>query len=160
MPGTAGRRAAAYWFLDGLPEIVAGLGFVVLAGAAVWFDQVRPHTWSDRTAFGAVEIAALMVVYVWDRSINLFLKSRLTFPRTGYVRPPSNWDQVSQQETVLSLGLAGERRPPDQNVTNFRTSTIFVLICGNLLAGIIAVPVGVADRHVRRRNPALYAAPW
>ncbi|MDR3702454.1 MAG: hypothetical protein P4L56_22590 [Candidatus Sulfopaludibacter sp.] len=142
-PGTAGRRAAAYWFIDGLPEIVAGLGFVALAAAAVWFGHFRPRTWSARTAFGAIEIAALMVVYVWDRSINLLLKSRLTFPRTGYVRPPGNWDEVSQKETVLSLGLTAKSRPPDQNVTHFRSSTIFVLICGNLLAGLIAVPVGL-----------------
>lgn len=141
--GTAARRAAAYWFIDGLPEIVAGLGFAVLAGAAVWFDQIRPHRWPERTAFAAISIVALSVVFVCDRRIILFLKSHLTFPRTGYVRPPGNWEEVSQKEIILSLGLTGEPRPPDQNVTRFRSSTIFVLVCGNVVAGIIAVPVGL-----------------
>jgi len=143
IPGTAARRAAAYWFIDGLPEIVAGLGFAAFAGAAVWFDQIRPHRWPERTAFGAIAIMALLVVFVCDRRIILFLKSHLTFPRTGYVRPPSDWGEVSQKEMILSLGLTGERRPPDQNVTRFRSSTIFVLMCGNFLAGAIAVPVGL-----------------
>lgn len=142
-PDTPGRRAAAYWFIDGLPEIVAGVGFVGLGGSAAWFGQFRPHSWSDRTAFMVLGLISLMVVFGYGRSISLFLKSRVTFPRTGYVRPPSDWEEVSQKETVISLGLAGETRTPDQNVTHFRSSTIGVVICGNVLAGVIAKPIGL-----------------
>jgi hypothetical protein len=142
-PNSPGRRAAAYWFIDGLPEIVAGVGFVAFGGGAVWFGQAHPHSWSVRAVFLALALISLLVVFAFDRPINLFLKSRVTFPRTGYVRPPADLDQVSQREVVISLGLVGDERPPDQNVTNFRTSTISVVILGNILAGAIAKPVGL-----------------
>jgi hypothetical protein len=142
-PDTPSRRAAAYWFIDGLPEIVAGIGFVALGGGLLWFHQIQPHSWSVRVAFVALGIMSLMIVFVYDRSIGLFLKSRVTFPRTGYVRPPSDWEQVSQRETFISLGLGGDRRPPDQNVTHFRSSTVRVVICGQVLAGLVAKPIGL-----------------
>jgi len=94
-------------------------------------------------AFLALGLLSLMVVFTYDRSISLFLKSRVTFPRTGYVRPPSNWEEVSGQETVMSLGLTGGQRPADQNVTRFRSSTIGVVICSYMLAGVIATPIGL-----------------
>ena len=142
-PDTPGRRAAAYWFIDGLPEIVAGIGIAGLGGGAAWFGQIRPHSWSDRTAFVVLGLISLMVVFVYGRSISLFLKSRVTFPRTGYVRPPSDWEKVSRQETILSLGLVGEQRPPDQNVTRFQSSTIAVVMLANVVAGVIAKPIGL-----------------
>jgi len=142
-PETPGRRAAAYWFIDGLPEIVAGIGFVGLSGVMAWFDQIRPHSWSDRMAFVVFGIISLMVVFDHGRSITLFLKSRMTFPRTGYVRPPSEWEQVSQGETVITLGLEGRQRPPNRNVTHFRSWTIGVIWAGYAVAGVIAKPIGL-----------------
>ena len=142
-PDTPGRRAAAYWFIDGLPEIVAGIGLVGLGGGAAWFGQIRQHSWSDRTEFVVLGLISLMVVFIYGRSISLFLKSRVTFPRTGYVRPPSDWEQVSRQETVISLGLVGEQHRPDQNVTRFQSSTIAVIFLGNIVAGVIAKPIGL-----------------
>lgn len=137
-----GRRAAAYWFIDGLPELVAGIGLVALGGGMVWFHQFHPRSWPVRVALLAVGLVSLLIVFSCHRAITLFLKSRVTFPRTGYVRPPSDWDEVSGRETVISLGL-GEQRAPDQNVTRFRSSTIGVVICGQILAGLIGKPIGI-----------------
>jgi hypothetical protein len=137
-----GRRAAAYWFIDGLPELVAGTGLVAFGGGLMWFHQFHPRTWPLRVAFLAFELISLLVVFTYHRSISLFLKSRVTFPRTGYVRPPSDWEDVSGRETVISLGLGGQRAP-DQNTTRFRSSTIGVVICGQMLAGVIARPIGI-----------------
>jgi len=142
---TPGRRAAAYWFIDGLPEIVSGIGLAALGGVrcgSIGFNHTHGPR-SLRVAFLALGLLSLMVVFTYDRSISLFLKSRVTFPRTGYVRPPSNWEEVSGQETVMSLGLTGGQRPADQNVTRFRSSTIGVVICSYMLAGVIATPIGL-----------------
>jgi hypothetical protein len=137
-----GRRAAAYWFIDGFPELVAGIGLVTLGGGAVWLHQFHPRSWPVRAAFLAVGLVSLLIVFGCHRAITMFLKSRVTFPRTGYVRPPSDWEEVSGRETVISLGL-GEQRPPDQNVTRFRSSTIGVVICGQILAGVVGKPIGI-----------------
>ena len=142
-PDTPGRRAAAYWFVDGLPEIVSGMGLVALGGGAVWLNSLKPLSWQARVAATVPALVLLAVVFVYDRSIALFLKSRITFPRTGYVRPPEDWAQVSGREPVISLGLKGEQRPPDQNVTRFRSSTVGAVICGQVIAGVIARPVGL-----------------
>ncbi|MDR3718311.1 MAG: hypothetical protein P4K98_05880 [Bryobacteraceae bacterium] len=140
---TPARRAAAYWFIDGFPEITAGAGFALLGGNAVWFHQIQHRSWPVHAMFLAIGVLSLLVVFVCGRSLSLFLKSRVTFPRTGYVRPPSDWDQVSTGETVISLGLEGKQRPPDQNVTRFRTSTIGVVMGGYILTGVIARPIGL-----------------
>ncbi len=138
---TPGRRAAAYWFADGLPEIVVGLGFATLGGVALWFHHFAARTWKVRTLVLLIQMCLLGAVFVYDRAITLFLKSRLTFPRTGYVRPPAHLEDINRRETVISLGLANQDGPPpDQNVTHFRTTTIGVLIAGNFLAGAIPAP--------------------
>ncbi len=138
-----GRRAAAYWFTDGLPEIVAGSGFVLFGAGAIWFDHIQPHSWFVRATFLVIELVAIAVIFFYGRSISLYLKSRITFPRTGYVRPPADWEAVSQRETVIGLGLEGQQSPPDQNVTHFRSSTLAVVVCGNVIAGVIGEPVGL-----------------
>jgi hypothetical protein len=138
-----GRRAAAYWFIDGLPEIVAGLGFVLFGAGAIWFDHIQPHSWFVRAVFLAIEFVALAVIFFYGRSISLYLKARITFPRTGYVRPPSDWEAVSQRETVISLGLEGPQALPDQNITHFRSSTLGVVVGGNVIAGVIGEPIGL-----------------
>jgi len=140
---TPGRRAAAYWFIDGLPEIVAGAGLVALGGGAVLFHQIEPHSWPFRVTFLVLAFVSLTVVFGLHRSISLFLKSRVTFPRTGYVRPPSEYEEVAKRESVLTLGLEGDARPPDQNVTRFRCSTVCVIICAPMLAGVIPNSFGL-----------------
>lgn len=142
-PETPGRRAAAYWFIDGLPEVVAGAGLVALGGGAVWFHQIKPYSWPVRVTFLVLGLVSLMVVFGLNRSISLWLKSHVTFPRTGYVRPPCEWEEVAEKETVLTLGLEGGAPPPDRNVTRFRISTIGVIICAQFLAGVVPNPFGL-----------------
>jgi|GEM_PF-1440410 len=140
---TPARRAAAYWFIDGFPEIVAGAGFALLGGDAVWFHRIQHRSWPVHTMFVAIAFLALLVVFCCGRSLSLFLKARVTFPRTGYVRPPSDWDQVTVGTPVISLGLESEQRLPDRNVTRFRASTIAVVMCGYMPASMIAKPIGL-----------------
>src|SRR4051794_22670058 len=98
---TPSRRAAGYWFIDGLPELVAGIGLVMLAGSLIWLHQIHPSGWPIRLGFSVFVLISLGVVFTYHRPITLFLKSRLTFPRTGYVRPPEDWETVSGREPVI-----------------------------------------------------------
>ena len=77
----AKRRARDYWDIDGLPALLAG-ATTVLFGVA-WLPTDRP--WPG-AAFVLWLIAWFFLVE--SKGILEWLKSRITYPRTGYVAPP------------------------------------------------------------------------
>ncbi len=110
-------RAAAYWFIDGLPEIVSGLVMTLCGGIGLllWSAGVSPL------------FAFLGLILLWkDRGAVEFLKARLTYPRTGYARPPMDSDDPTAR-TIATL-----MPPPvpasDKNVTHFRNNTVVPLV--------------------------------
>ncbi len=112
-------RAAAYWFIDGLPEIVAGLVMALSGGIGLvlWVAGLNPL------------FAFLGLAVLWkDRSIVDFLKARLTYPRTGYVKPPMNSDELPPQMLTSLMPPPGSAS--DKNVTHFRNNTLVPLIMG------------------------------
>ena len=130
-----GRRAAAYWFEDGLPELLAGLMFfvcflVLLASYLKWINYVLFMVlWN-------VGITFLLTLPAWGWKVLDLVKTGLTYPRSGYATPPGDpgpgqdffYDLLGKRkrETILTF-----RTPPPQktNVTNFgfRFQIIFIL---------------------------------
>ena len=90
----AERRAQRYWNADGLPELMMGLLWIVW-GAAWLVGQGLPR--GSMSNFYWTFTPLLLVVTglaaVWATKK---LKSRITFPRTGYVewKPPSGPRQL------------------------------------------------------------------
>jgi hypothetical protein len=84
----AQRRAWNYWFDDGVPALVGGLGSV-LFGLSFIFDH---------SLFRLVLMALYGVILLRNRLLIEWLKVRLTYPRTGYVTPPD-----SPQDRLLPL---------------------------------------------------------
>ena len=113
------HRAAAYWFIDGLPELVAGLVMALSGGIGLvlWAAGLSP--W-----FAFLALAALSK----DRSVVEFLKARVTYPRTGYVKPPVNSDDVPPQTLTILMPPPGSAA--EKNVTHFRNNTLIPLILG------------------------------
>lgn len=77
----AKRRARNYWDIDGLPALRAG-AFIVLWGVFYLSTGIHKSLW------------AIVVLGVWGLSwkkkgIIEWLKGRITYPRTGYVAPPT-----------------------------------------------------------------------
>jgi len=115
-PDSAGRRAAAYWFIDGLPEIVFGLLYLIWGAAGLAWNLLA----GVHRIFFAIAMAAMCGFFValfFDREIVDFLKARITYPRTGYVRPPAN---------PKSPSATANPGPRDENVTLFRNSTVYM----------------------------------
>jgi hypothetical protein len=132
---SAGRRAAAYWFVDGLPEIAFGVLFLAMgvAGVALGF---YPKDRLIRAVFFAVSIG-FVVLFSWDRKILDYIKARLTYPRTGYVRPPVEGPkQAHAWPSVVSSP------PPDENVTRFRTRTVLLFFIGMQTMGWVGNLLG------------------
>ncbi|MGA2263671.1 MAG: hypothetical protein ABSH28_19820 [Acidobacteriota bacterium] len=119
---SAARRAAAYWFSDGLPDMIAGVAFLAVGGAR-WWEEVDYPPWplSGLVTGAALAVGALVL---WKyRAILEFLKERLTYPRTGYVRAPSLTPDPGP--TVLGLSPRTETPPGAANASRY-----FVLFTG------------------------------
>jgi len=128
-----GRRAAAYWFEDGLPELLAGLilllsSLVLLAKHLQWIDTVLFLVlWS-------VGYTLLISIYTWGWKFLDYIKTRLTYPRSGYVAPPGDPDPdqdffydlfgKTKSKPILTLRATP---PLKTNVTNFRNRLFLIL---------------------------------
>jgi hypothetical protein len=114
-----GRRATAYWFADALPEILSGLALVITAAMAFLWRMYAPRPWRE---FELIIVAAGFSLYLlMERRVLDFLKSHLTYPRTGYVQPPEESQLRVQTLSLLSLR---PDPPPKENVTFFQWRTV------------------------------------
>jgi MFS family permease len=81
----AKRRARDYWDIDGLPALVAG------AVAFLWGVLSLSGSWHLPLWTSALFIGLwfFWIFLLWKRKVALeWLKSRITYPRTGYAAPP------------------------------------------------------------------------
>jgi hypothetical protein len=119
---SSGRRAASYWFVDGLPEIVLGLALFVSAALGLLWRMYVP---SLRVSHGLVVGVGFLLYTFMGRSILDVLKSRITYPRTGYVQPPEDMEGP-KGGTLTTLSLQ-PGPPPRGNVTSFGRRTVAVI---------------------------------
>jgi hypothetical protein len=96
------RRTQAYWYVDGLVELGTGvlflmLGFVLIIEGAILDNASLANTLSFVRNFlmigGTIGIGLL----------TKYIKSRLTYPRTGYIAYPQ--PKGRQLGKVLGIGL-------------------------------------------------------
>jgi uncharacterized membrane protein HdeD (DUF308 family) len=134
-----GRRAAAYWFADGLPEILFGF-FFLIPGALVFVlgelhTQIQQHRWIG----GLGLLVGLLGWALWfvHRPILNFLKARITYPRTGYVHPPVDFPIRGRDNPELKILTPGTSRPADENVSSFTRATIPWMCSGVLFMGFL-----------------------
>jgi hypothetical protein len=112
---SAEQRASRYWFDDGLPTLLTGLACLLMA-----FFLLYPRTGNSSPVATVVSLAAVVlygVVLLRQREILDWLKSRITYPRTGYVRPPHFAENANppQELTILSLGGANAAQAETAN---------------------------------------------
>jgi hypothetical protein len=101
-PDSPGRRAAAYWFSDGLPETAFGVAYLVFGGLGVVSRLRTPDHWMELTVGAA--LLGFMILLHGSPKILDSLKARLTYPRTGYVRPPGG-DQCAYRFGVVTVWM-------------------------------------------------------
>jgi hypothetical protein len=121
---TPGQRAAAYWFVDGLPELVFGLVFLLIG--IVPFAVAWLHLRSPKPVLVSL-LMVFLILFIWDRRILGWFKARVTYPRTGYVHPPADPTAPPQDFTCLT----DPSLPHDnENVTWFRNRTVLAIFTG------------------------------
>ncbi len=98
------RRVKRYWFSDGIAEISVGGIFVLLGlyfGVQGYFG-----VGSLVTVILQVSMVVIMIGGVLGaRKLVNTLKTRITYPRTGYVEYHTN-DKASNQRRYLVMGMA------------------------------------------------------
>lgn len=108
----AERRAWSYWFVDGLSNLVTGALCLLLAGTFLLI-AFHPHTRSP-LVIGTAGLAFVIYFAVFFRLRQTleWLKSRITYPRTGYTAAPSFTEDNNAGHqhglTMLALSSVGE----------------------------------------------------
>lgn len=120
----AEERAWNYWFVDGLTNLVVGLN-TLLAACICSF----PPRWPPKPlalvlwASGLICYGAVTVRY---KEIVEWLKARTTYPRTGYVAPPT--PDSSEAANLVTLSLATTGTPPEIQALRIQRRTTWTII--------------------------------
>jgi|SRR3990170_8481642 len=142
------RRPRRYWTIDGLPELVVGVLWIIWGGA--WLiGQNIPHDWRW-AAYWLIVPPVLALSGFAVNWITRRLKERITFPRTGYVewRKPSN--RVSLGVGLAIAGIAAVLAVVTMSVTGGdqrleRTMPFSLTVC--LALSFVAVSVRQRTLH-------------
>jgi len=98
------QRVNRYWYSDGLGELIGGCMFILLGIYFALQDYLGP----DSMLSGILQVSLVLLLiggaFVSRRLINS-LKTRLTYPRTGYVEYRVNQKQA-RSKRVLAFVLA------------------------------------------------------
>jgi hypothetical protein len=129
-----GRRAAAYWFVDGLPEIAFGIILLMFGVFAIVSIGIhRPNEWIFGVGLSVIFLYCL--VFTRHRPILDYFKARITYPRTGYARPPIDLPP-KWPDRILTLGMANRI---DENASSFRNHTVVLFFYGSFLMMLLTI---------------------
>jgi len=103
----ARQRAWHYWFVDGFTHLLLGLALLSMSICGLF--PPRPRAFWQLGLWAAL-LGLYVALMLWQRQILQWLKTKITYPRTGYVPPP--FDAMSEAAGMVELGLEGsdERR--------------------------------------------------
>lgn len=107
------RDAMEYWKSDGIPDLVSGVAFTILGavGCICPFIPGQPTgNWGwlvGSLAVGSIPLGIVFLVWFSNSREEIIerLKTRLTYPRTGYVAPPSYWEEIPRRKSAVSRWL-------------------------------------------------------
>jgi hypothetical protein len=164
------QRVKRYWFSDGIGELAGGGIFILLS---IYFGI--PQYLGENAPLGGILQSSLVLVMVGGifmvRWLVTALKTRLTYPRTGYVEYRVDKDQGLRRRVLtmafamaiafLMVLLANSIRLVDSTVlmTGFVVGVVFILLRGKsygvqrfYFLGAVSVIVGSALSFSRLPN--------
>jgi hypothetical protein len=127
---SAEHRAWLYWFDDGLPTLVAGLGFL-FAGVAFAYDHSQNSTYVN-LAVGFVAMLLYCSILLFHRQMIDWLKAKITYPRTGYAQPPFLGEAVPPPTSLTAAvnhAEEGQGTAEMMRLREYRRQRV-LLLCG------------------------------
>ena len=132
----AGRRAARYWNVDGLAELYIGVVWVFVAlSLYVGRHLEKTSPWYKPLVIGGTLV--WMAAILGGRRIVAGVKSRVTYPRTGYVGYASPKAKVWWLPVIIALLLGALPFGPQQLVLPVTG------LIGSAIAIAVAITTGV-----------------
>lgn len=105
----AESRSWNYWFVDGLPHLMAGVLCLLLSATFIAAEHYRATHFRVAFALIIAVYGLLGVVFIRLRQTLVWLKSRITYRRTGYVPPPYFTETNTRPLDLVMLNLSGVR---------------------------------------------------
>ncbi|HEX4544500.1 MAG TPA: hypothetical protein VH114_15145 [Candidatus Acidoferrum sp.] len=135
----AEQRAWQYWFSDGFTNLLIGVGNLLVAFCMLYTPHL-PMALSVTTVLSVtawlVALGLYAVVVLRQREIAEWLKAKITYPRTGYVRSPFPDEGVTQRalESLSILRTDATRSEEGQRLHSSRSKRMAVMMGLMLLA--------------------------
>lgn len=109
---TVSLNALAYWRDDGIPALIVGVGYTIVVASmltlfSIGLKSSPDSNWNWLTgSLMVLWLPGAFVFSVWlannYEDIVEWIKVRITYPRTGYVAPPSYWNHDAGKPTLAS----------------------------------------------------------
>jgi hypothetical protein len=97
------KRTRQYWWIDGLAEIAFGLQLGLLTVYHILTQYFSSLGWGIMAAF--LGIVFILVGFLAINKGLLWVKERITFPRTGYVRYPNKRATSRKRRIIIAIGI-------------------------------------------------------
>ena len=143
----AERRSWAYWFVDGLPQLLIGVSSLLFG--FYFITSGNRHTSHTASILGLVGFLIYLFLLVRGTQILEWLKERITYPRTGYAASPY-FAEKSNLACVAELNLSplhggdasltAELKEARDERTRHLVLTYFLIACGCLAMWLIHAP--------------------
>ena len=104
----AKQQAWQYWFVDGLSHLLLGIAILSISICTLYPPRPRAF-W--QLAIWAAMLTLYVALMIRQRHILEWLKTKITYPRTGYVQSPFDVTDLAASPNIIELGLtAGDER--------------------------------------------------
>lgn len=96
------QRVKRYWYTDGIGELIGGVMFILLG----CYFAVQQYAGENSMVSGLLQ-ASLMILLIGGMALGRWLikllKSRVTYPRTGYVEYHTNPQGSNRRRIIITL---------------------------------------------------------
>lgn len=131
------RRTQAYWFVDGIAELVGGFILAVI-GILLYFS-----TMSTEDTYSSIALMVMIVGFPLSAKAVRFVKDRVTHERTGYVRFPEASGRrraiAAAIGALVAAVLAGHVVRTGDVTFEGTIGTVMLALLGLTLAGSLAL---------------------
>lgn len=98
----AKQQAWQYWFEDGLTHLLLGIAILSISICTLYPPRPRAF-W--QLAIWAAMLTLYTALMLRQRQILEWLKTKITYPRTGYVQSPFDVTDLAASPNMIELGL-------------------------------------------------------